>query len=181
MAEIRRPAPVVVPLIRDSRRPHMTEPARQAIADTEHSVPSEYGAESIRVLKGSMPCASGRACISATRRRLRPASHGLRGVDTRSRGTLPVTPHCRGDPNATIVTCHEGRGFRRHSQGEGISAEVIMTQLPRWKIRPELLQRCQAACMASASLWSTAVETNCNWRVWADGRSIHQFAIDRGR
>src|SRR5271169_2357491 len=30
----------------------MTEPARQSIADTEHSVPIEYGAESIRVLKG---------------------------------------------------------------------------------------------------------------------------------
>src|SRR2546421_9422993 len=30
----------------------MTEPARQPIADTEHSIPIEYGAESIRVLKG---------------------------------------------------------------------------------------------------------------------------------
>src|ERR1700754_3535418 len=30
----------------------MTEPARQSIADTEHSIPIEYGAESIRVLKG---------------------------------------------------------------------------------------------------------------------------------
>src|SRR5882672_591784 len=30
----------------------MTEPARQTIADTEHSIPIEYGAESIRVLKG---------------------------------------------------------------------------------------------------------------------------------
>src|ERR1700693_3144338 len=30
----------------------MTEPARQSIADTEHSIPTEYGAESIRVLKG---------------------------------------------------------------------------------------------------------------------------------
>src|ERR1700677_651470 len=30
----------------------MTEPARRPIADTEHSVPIEYGAESIRVLKG---------------------------------------------------------------------------------------------------------------------------------
>src|SRR5512136_2627414 len=34
------------------QRPHMTEPARQTIADTEHSIPIEYGAESIRVLKG---------------------------------------------------------------------------------------------------------------------------------
>src|SRR5260370_39943097 len=30
----------------------MTEPARQPIADTEHSIPIEYGAESIRVLRG---------------------------------------------------------------------------------------------------------------------------------
>src|ERR1700735_4555770 len=30
----------------------MTEPARQSIADTEHSIPIEYAAESIRVLKG---------------------------------------------------------------------------------------------------------------------------------
>src|ERR1700712_2697118 len=30
----------------------MTEPARQTTADTEHAIPIEYGAESIRVLKG---------------------------------------------------------------------------------------------------------------------------------
>ena len=30
----------------------MTEPARQTTADTEHSIPIEYGAESIKVLKG---------------------------------------------------------------------------------------------------------------------------------
>jgi DNA gyrase subunit B len=30
----------------------MTEPARQTPADTEHPIPIEYGAESIRVLKG---------------------------------------------------------------------------------------------------------------------------------
>ena len=30
----------------------MTEPARQSMADTEHSIPIEYGAESIKVLKG---------------------------------------------------------------------------------------------------------------------------------
>src|SRR6478735_11106814 len=30
----------------------MTEPARQPIAETEHVIPAEYGAESIRVLKG---------------------------------------------------------------------------------------------------------------------------------
>src|ERR1700751_358249 len=30
----------------------MTEPARQTVADTEQSMASDYGAESIRVLKG---------------------------------------------------------------------------------------------------------------------------------
>src|ERR1700759_4064588 len=34
------------------RRPHMTEPARQTPADNEQPIPVEYGAESIRVLKG---------------------------------------------------------------------------------------------------------------------------------
>ncbi|MBV8699190.1 MAG: hypothetical protein JO052_15220, partial [Bradyrhizobium sp.] len=38
--------------IDDLQRPHMTEPARQSIADTEPSGASDYGAESIRVLKG---------------------------------------------------------------------------------------------------------------------------------
>src|ERR1700743_860457 len=30
----------------------MAEPARQPLADTEHSIPGDYDAESIRVLKG---------------------------------------------------------------------------------------------------------------------------------
>ncbi|MBV8111781.1 MAG: hypothetical protein JO012_18650, partial [Hyphomicrobiales bacterium] len=30
----------------------MTEPARQTVADTEQPIASDYGAESIRVLKG---------------------------------------------------------------------------------------------------------------------------------
>src|ERR1700744_3233457 len=34
------------------QRPHMTEPARQPRADTDHPVVSDYGADSIRVLKG---------------------------------------------------------------------------------------------------------------------------------
>src|SRR5271166_6996750 len=53
MAQMRRSAPDPAPLIRrHPRRLHMTEPARKSSADTEHSVPIEYGAESIRVLKG---------------------------------------------------------------------------------------------------------------------------------
>src|SRR6202040_2207252 len=53
MAQMSRSAPDFAPLIRrHPRRPYMTEPARQPIADTEHSIPIEYDAESIRVLKG---------------------------------------------------------------------------------------------------------------------------------
>src|SRR5881396_2481042 len=53
MAQISDSAPDFGPLIRrHPRRPCMTESARQPIADTEHSIPIEYGAESIRVLKG---------------------------------------------------------------------------------------------------------------------------------
>src|SRR5215475_1400812 len=40
------------PRLDHPHRPHMTEPARQPIADTEPSGASDYGAESIRVLKG---------------------------------------------------------------------------------------------------------------------------------
>src|ERR1700753_1844256 len=32
--------------------PHLPQPARHPLADTDHSDPSDYGAESIRVLKG---------------------------------------------------------------------------------------------------------------------------------
>src|ERR1019366_8446112 len=77
----------------------MTEPARQTIADTEHSIPIEYGAESIRVLKG----------LDAVRKR-----PGMYIGDTDDGSGLH---HMVYEP----VDIHKGEGIS--------AAEVIMTQL----------------------------------------------------
>src|ERR1700753_4494142 len=53
MAERHVVSACIAPLIRKfPQRPHMTEPARKSPAENEGSIPVEYGAESIRVLKG---------------------------------------------------------------------------------------------------------------------------------